>query len=511
MNSVQILYICASISATSPSCGPLAVSIKKTPAIHNKNSMTDIEMVREAIELFAVNYFDTIEMSGTVNAKNSENINYISVDLTNVKWDENIEKLHQLLLRYLRVWGQENYSNFNDYISISRLTIEYILPEKKGTIQNQSKHIKLFNLPSYYYRAKQVKNGKNESWLLLKTLIFWHNIHLRNTVIMLIPTILLIVISIFKIHNDNEFCERLAKSYEYINVASGIIASFVLGFLITKVITIRQDKLKYTRSIRILSNKLTYFRNLCFNLTRDHDFWSSKKPFYESYKHANSIKHDITFEEYFYPNYDDDIKFAKYQSFYKKELYHSVVSLVLQLHMMADDSFLDSGLTNTEFPPDYIYSHEEMKKFILFTDSNRIWYCCSEVNIFPENFYSSYYVKEIIKDINHINPKNKIENLSKEKLEEVSLDFQYRIIPRLYNLTKVVDSDLPMTIKYFITTFTLLLGFGLIIPTLTYIFIDKSYAFLNVFVVIGIIGHILLTLKTILATENSLDRKYDYL
>ena len=91
------------------------------------------------------------------------------------------------------------------------------------------------------------------------------------------------------------------------------------------------------------------------------------------------------------------------------------------------------------------------------------------------------------------------------------MDFQYRFIPRLYNLTRIVDSDLPVTIKYFIATFTLLLAFGLIIPTLTYIFIDKTYAFISVFAVIGIIGHILLTLKPILETENALDRKYDYL
>ena len=152
-----------------------------------------------------------------------------------------------------------------------------------------------------------------------------------------------------------------------------------------------------------------------------------------------------------------------------------------------------------------------MKNFILFNDSNQIWYSCSETKIFPENFHSSYYIKEIIEDINRIYPKNKIDNLSKDKLEEVSLDFQYRIIPRLYNLTRIVDSNLPLTIIYFVTTFTLLLAFGIIIPTLTYIFIDKTYAFLSVFAVIGIIGHILLTLKPILEAENSLDRKYDYL
>jgi hypothetical protein len=101
--------------------------------------------------------------------------------------------------------------------------------------------------------------------------------------------------------------------------------------------------------------------------------------------------------------------------------------------------------------------------------------------------------------------------LTSDKLEQVSLDFQYRIIPRLFKLTKLVDSGLPLTIKYFVWTFTLLLSFGIIVPTLTYIFIDQVYAFMSVFVVIGIIGHILLTLKPILEAENTLDKKNDYL
>lgn len=471
--------------------------------------MTDIEIVREAIELYIVHYFETIEMSGTVKAQRKNSINYISIDLNSVQWDGDVDKLHQLLTKYLKGWVQKNLSNFDDYIAISSLTIEYLLPEKEGTIQNQSKHLKLFYLPSYYQNKRD--NNKTYSWLLHKFLSIWYNILLRNTIIMIVPTVLLIVISICRIQTDSGFQERLTKSYDYINIASGIIASFVLGFLINKVITIRQDKLKYTRTIRRLSNKLTYFRKICFNLTRDHNFWTKDKPFYNSYEYANSIKSDITFEEYFYPNYDDDIEYAKYRSFYRDDVSHSVVLLVLQLEMMADDSFLRSGLTYTEFPSNHIYSHGEMEKFILFSDANQIWYCCSEVKIFPQNFQNSYYIQEIIEEYNRIYPKNKIESLSRDNLEAISLDFQYRIIPRLYNLTKAVDADLPLTIKYFTTTFSLLLAFGLIIPTLTYIFIDGSYAFMSIFVVMGIIGHILLTLKSVLVTENSLDRKSDYL
>lgn len=473
--------------------------------------MTDIEKVREAIELFMVNYFDTIEMSGNVSYKTKDNINYIGIDLTKTKWDENLERLHNALTNYLSDWGKKNFANFNDYVSMSSLTIEYRLPEKDGANQNQSKHVKLFYLPPYYFRTKQENNEKPYPWILLKLLNIWHNILLRNTIITAVPTLALILISLYKIRCDYQFEERLVKSYDYVNIASGIIASFVLGYLINKVTSIRQDKLKYTRAIRVLSNKLTYFRNICFNLSRDHNLWSTTNPYYASYQHANSIKNHITFEEYRYPNYDDDIEYAKFKSFYNEKFSHSVVTLILQLHMMADETFRDSGLTYTKFPPNHIYTHDEMKQFVLFSDSNQIWYCCTETNVFPETFYPSYYSKLIIEDINRIYPKGKIKELSSDKLEAVSLDFQYRIIPRLYHLTRAVHSNLPLTIKYFVTTFTLLLTFGLIIPTLAYIFIDKPYAFVSVFAVIGIITHILLTLQPILTAENTLDRKDDYL
>jgi len=487
------------------------MSINLAEVQRQKEHMTDIEILREVIEIFAVQYFDTIEMSGTVKSIKKSNINYLSIDLTDVDWDKNLEKLNHTLTKYLKEWVQKNSSSFKDYVSISRLTIEYKLPEKDGANQNQSKHIKLFYLPSYYFKAAQNSEEKHRSWLSLKILIFWHNILLRNAVVVLLFTILLIILGVCRVLTDSEFGERLIKSYEYVNIASGIIASFVLGFLINKVIAIRQDKLRYTRAIRGLSNKLTYFRNICYNLIGDHIYWSKENPFYESYEYAISIKDDITFEEYIYPNYMDDIEYAKFKSFHKENMSRSVVSLVLQLYMMADDSFLDSGLTYTEFPPDYIYSHDELEKFYFFSDRNFIWYCSSDVKIFPNIFASSYRVKKIIEDINRIYPDNKIEELSRKRLEEVSLDFQYRIIPRLYRLTRLVESKLPITIRYFVVTFILLLAFGLIIPTIAYMFIDKTYAFLGVFFVIGIVLHILLSLRPILETENTLDKEYDYL
>ena len=151
-----------------------------------------------------------------------------------------------------------------------------------------------------------------------------------------------------------------------------------------------------------------------------------------------------------------------------------------------------------------------MSKYAVFCDSNRIWYCGSEAKIFPATFAPSYAVKEIMENFNTIYPDKKITSLTNTTLENVSLDFQYRIIPWLYNLTKIVDSRLPISVNYFVSTSILLLGFGVIIPALAYIFINKAYALLSVFPAIAIICHILLTLKPILETENTLDQTQGY-
>ena len=473
--------------------------------------MTDNEIIREAIELFAVQYFDTIEMSGTVKQKKQKNINYFSLDLNEIGKNEDINNLHQRLSKYLTEWARKNGKGFKNYYSITHITIEYLLPKKDGSNQNQSKHIDLFKIPAIYFQNSHENSPKPIHPILIKVLNIWYNIILRNTILVSLPTFIFILISYCKIEYELGFIDRLSKAFDYVNIASGIIASFVLGFLINKVVTLRGEKLSRTKEIKMLSNQLTYFRNICYNLERDHVFWSRENPNYDSYQYGRSILNKITFEEYRYPNYSDNIEYAKFTSLYNGEFSNSIVTLVLQLHMMADESFHRSGLTFTDFPPNYIYSLDEMEQYLLFSDTNQIWYCSSESKIFPKTFTPSHSVDKILKDIKNIYPSNTNKQLSNILLEETSLDFQYRIIPRLYRLTKLNESALPLTINYFKNTFLLLLAFGIILPTLTYIFFDKTYSFLSVFIVIAIISHILLSLKSILNKENTLDRELDYI
>jgi hypothetical protein len=471
--------------------------------------MTDNELIRDVIEFFLVQYFDTVEMSGNVESKILENINYFSVNLTEIGKEEDIDKIHKSLCNHLSNWIKVNGMVFNDYVAISNLTIEYLLPEKDNANQNQSKNINLFRIPDYYY-ANHIKKSKPLSRQVIWLLRIWYNIILRNTILVSVLTISLIFTSIWMNSLDSGFEARLAKSFDYVNIASGIIASFSLAFITSKVISLRSEKVNRTRKIKDLSNQLTYFRSICYNFSNDHSFWSSHNKFYNSYQHANSIKDKITFEDYRYPNYEDDIKYAKFKSHYREDFSNGVVTLILQLEMIAGRQFLNSGLTYTDFPPNYIYSLKEMENFLLFQDSNQIWYCSSEMKMFPDNFSSSYATKEILKDINRIYPEKEVKAFTSELFEKLSLDFQYRIIPELFKLIKLNESKLPLSMNYFVSMFILILTFGIIVPTITYVFLKGIYSFLSVFVVIGIIAHILLSLKPILNAENSLNRKVDY-
>lgn len=473
---------------------------------------SDNEIIRDAIEVFLVQHFDSIELAGRVAYEKKTDVNYFGIDLNEVNWDQDVEKLHAELSKYLLAWIRKNHSIFKDYTSLSHLTIEYFLAKKDGSSQNQAKSIVLFHLPDYYYQSN-LENDERviRNKIIICMLTVWNNYFLRNAVIVALFVILCFIVSFASLRHSCQYQQNMAKAFDYINIASSIIGSLILGFIINKVITIRQEKLKRVNEIKKLSNQLTYFRKICFNFIRDHQFWNKDNRYISSFNHANSIKHLISYEDFYYPTYDNKAAYAKYRSITNDQESYPVIQLVLQLYMFADDEYLHSGLTYTEYPRNYIYSFQEMEFFISFSDANHIWYCCQEGDYFPDIFPNGYYSKEILKDTKRIDEKYDTRSFTKKLLSKVSLDFQYDIIPRLYYLTKLNEARLPLSIFYFQITFSMILSFGIIIPSILYIFVsNKIYAFLNVYVIIGIILHVLLSLPYLLKDENELNKENDY-
>lgn len=474
---------------------------------------SDNEILRDVIELFFVRHFDNIEFAGRVTQKKVENINYFSVDLDNFEWDKKVDELNGALTKYLSEWIRKNSTVLNDYISLSEITVEYLLPKADGAIQNKAKSLRLLYLPSYYYSVStDPEQGLKKNRLYIKWLSFWNTLAYRYLIIVAFLIAALSFISNNYFNSYPSRMERLGKVFDFTNIATSIIASFILGYIVTKVLTIRSEKLSRAEEVIKLSNKLTYFRKICFNFLRNHNYWSQTNPYIVSFNHGNSIKNLISYEDFNYPSYDDPIKYAKYRSLINDQLSFPIVNLVLQLYMFADEEYFNSGLTHTSYPPNYVYCVLELDQFILMTESNSIWYCADEKKYFPETFPVGYYTTEMLKDMERIDTKYKATDLTREQLSKISLDFQYDILPRLYRLLKANEAPLPIIIKYFTLTSSLLLIFSIIVPSLLYLFVeDSNYAFFSIYIVFGVIIHILLSLKELLKEENRLDTEDDYI
>ena len=61
--------------------------------------------------------------------------------------------------------------------------------------------------------------------------------------------------------------------------------------------------------IRELSNKLTYFRNICYRLAGDHVYWSSHHSAYESYQLKLYNKEE---QKYYYETRYRAVKYTEY-------------------------------------------------------------------------------------------------------------------------------------------------------------------------------------------------------
>ncbi|MFD2873488.1 hypothetical protein ACFS5N_13465 [Mucilaginibacter ximonensis] len=469
--------------------------------------ITDNEIMRDAIELFLVNYAGTIDMAGTVKYSLKKTVNYFSINLEGSGFVDKVDELNKQLTQYLITWMQKNHDGLSNYMSLSHIVIEYLRPNKDGMTQNLAKSIALLHLPPYYFQNNAGHEGEMRSAIAIWALDFWNNVMLRNAVLITLVYLPLLLLAVIKF---NTYAPAIQKAFDYTNVASSIIGSLSLAYLTTKAVNIRQEKLARIAEIKTLSNKLTYFRKLCYNFQHFYEYWNKDNPYKSSFDYANGIKTRISSEEFFYPNYSDREEYAKYRALSNENFSGPIINMVLQLHMFAGEEFSRSGLAYTAYPADYIYSFSEIDEYITMHDANHIWYCCDE-KYFPEQFPPGYYPNEIMKEIKHIDKNVEGDTLTRDLLSTVSLNFQYDIIPRLYRLTRLNEAGLPRHMQYFLLLFILILTFGIVLPATLYIFLPtSSYALLCEFIVLGLITHVLVSLPILLQNESTLDRKNDY-
>ncbi len=319
-----------------------------------------------------------------------------------------------------------------------------------------------------------------------------------------------LIINTFLLLNGEKAQKNFNDAVAQINIFAGIIGAFILSYVLTKALAIRQEKLTRVKPIRELSYKLTCFQKICYHVRKDHHFWDNSA----SYQHAQKIAKQIDYEDARFPDYDNDVRFTLYKALIINHQYDtSIVMFYLQLYMFAGEEFEhDANLAWGSYPPFKIYSNSEVQRYLPFLEIDEFWTCIDNNKTKFSYSHHNFHIRPI-----EIAAKNyKLEGLEKPKFSEelllnIASDVQNKIVPELYHLTKLNENRLPFTIKYIMWMTAALMVFSVIYPLIAAIFSANNFtSSLNVFVILGLIIDIILRLPALLQQENTIKLPDDY-
>lgn len=456
-----------------------------------------IEIIGELVEEFLVNQFNNLELAGCVKVKEQDNINLIQMDLTSQKdWDQNSEKLANDLHVYLTALFKAKPLGLYYMIKFQHLTLDIRTAD--------TDHFLSTNLQLFYTKERIEEERKKKNKILSFVIHHWKlivNILITSLIFWLAMTLL------------DKFPERqkgFVEGIGRINLFAGLIGSFVLSFVLSKTLSIRNEKFGRSSKIRDLSYKLTCFRKLCYQLRKDHWFWGDSA----TYKYAQNIAKRISYEDARYPDYDDEAKYANYKALIITHKYDiSILMFYLQLYMFAGDEFEHNAhLAWGDYPPLIIYSHEEIYNYSVFLDMNEFWTCIDHNKTKFNYDHNRFHIDPIEKAAAKFElKKHPSPVFSEGLLLDIASEVQNKVILDLYHLTRLNETKTPYVIRYLLIVTVLLMVFSVVYPLLANVFTD-NYLFknLNGFVILGIIFDIVLRLPKLLAEENKLNRPDDY-
>jgi hypothetical protein len=333
------------------------------------------------------------------------------------------------------------------------------------------------------------------------------------------PTLITIAITIlltyFSVHHflkaSADELDKIAVINQNINFVTGIFGSFIMTFLMTRVLNLRQEKLKRAPQIRTLSDKLAQFQKICFHLINDNDFWNKSDDFAYakkigdriSYWDARGIRVGETDEEFHY-----------YQSLITAPGFRTdIIWLYLQLKMFANlHPMKNINLLYTTHAPIRIYRTSELEDFLVFIGHNEIEsYLGREDNKATYNPQSTFG-KNIIAAAKLFDPeKFKDSGYSKNLLISVAEEVENKVLPNLYNLLSLNEEGLPLSVRYYFFSVVSVIFLTVIWPVVFNLFLSNKL-FLNIgsILLLGVFIHILLMLRIFLKKEATLKLPDDY-
>lgn len=345
--------------------------------------------------------------------------------------------------------------------------------------------------------------------------MFYYNSIIHRGFIVLIILSAVFIIYLLNIKIDEPFEKKVSEASKNLISVCALLSSLIITFIISKVLVIRQEKISRVPKIKELSNKLSEFRRICDYLIKSHQFW---QPIAGFYNYASGVSKQIDYNDVYYLDWNDDKRRKFVNGLIITETYgEMLVKLYLQIKVFCSDADKDKGgnvFYNKDFPANYIYSGKELEQWQFLNEDNNFWYVFDYRRHEYENgfnFEIGPYKEDLLKSAYKVDPQFLNAHLDRHLLVKVSKIVENEIIPELTELVKKNEKFLPYIVRYFLTCFTIILIFGVVIKTISDIFYHHWITDMTcITIVLFVIIHIFICLKRILNSEIRMNPESDY-
>lgn len=429
-------------------------------------------------------------------------LNYVSIDLSkNSNWKGDPKDLVNQLRELIITFFDQSYAPILLRGKLNNISFNL----NYGTKTDYNENVQIFT------GSSNINKYKKPSKVLFYQRVY-SSIWFWPTLISLIIIIALIIASIYHFYwADKIELQKIEAINQNITFVTGIFGSFIMTFLMTRVLNLRQEKLKRASQIKLLSEKLAQFQKICYHLINDHRFWNNS----EDYKYAKKISDRISYwDSKNLTSSEDDVQFNYYLSLMGDPNHrYDITWLYLQLNMFADLNPLQNlNLLYSKHPPVKIYSLNEIYDFLDFIEYNEIYNYLDRTKDTPEFNSHSICGTSIVEAAKRFDPaKFANATYSKELLIDVSDDVQNHVLPNLYYLLKLNEDRLPISVRYYFYSVVSIIFLTVIWPIIYKLFFNEQLL-LNIgsIILLGVFVHILLMFRIFLKSEASLRLPDDY-
>ncbi|RZK36952.1 MAG: hypothetical protein EOO90_26375 [Pedobacter sp.] len=373
---------------------------------------------------------------------------------------------------------------------------------------------------SYGFDFKLTLNGKEKTirYPLLTDKIKEFNykrIYKDAFLMATIITILYVCVMVILVSSINQDPSQVTNISDKLLDVSALISSFVITYLTSKVLTVRQEKLNRVEKIKELSNKLTEFRRICHVILESWQFW---QPSEAQRAHGKHVATQITFNDLHYLNTYDD-RYDEIHGLMNYETYGEIKpKFVLQIATLckSKDIYTHNRLfLGMDFLANYIYSGKELEDWQFLQDNNMFWYVFENEWQDYENSFnfniSDHDKRRISKCAGRLDNLLANKDFTKELLVSASQIAENEIIPQLTILVKKNEAKQSFMIKYLLICFSGIFVFGVLLQVILGLFLSSLVvSYIAIIAVTAIVIHILISLPAILKNEITFRPKYDY-